>query len=497
MSSKFRLLPILFMLVTAIAGAQVTVNTFEGIDASNDFGPEFGIDPNGAVGTLQYVEWTNDSYWAFPKTSPYTPLSATPVPGYTPWAQNNMTDCEPYSGNVQLNFDHLASRWVIGRRLGNSSAYFYCIAVSQTQDMSVNNGQGSWYTYELALNSILGQNPEGVTYYPDYPKIGTWADGYYVTIDLEDPNRNFDEVGIVVCAFDRTTMLTGGTMRTPQCFRELPNANGNFLAHSLEPADIDGTYAPPTGALEYFLSLENPTPPATTSNSLNLWSFHVDWNTPANSKFTGPTSQVVNTYTQGCYDEGGNPYNTVCVPEPSTSSTKVYIDSVGDRLMQRFAYRRFPNQYQSYLVTHAVQVGTGVGSQTGIRWYEFRIGGKGHSGTIMHNDGNYRMMPSIAQDSDANMAVGYTVSGPATHPSIAMSYTNLSNPAAPPEILIYSGSADEENSFIWGVYTSMTIDPVDDCTFWYVNEYFSSNQITNLTWRTRIANFKLPGCTPK
>jgi len=490
MSRRLRALPFLLLLLTAVAGAQVTVNTFEGIDASNDVGPELGIDANGAVGTLQYTEWTNDAYWAFSKTAPYTPVTPQPVPGYTPWVQNNMTDCEPYSGNVQLNFDHLASRWVIGRRVGNGT-FFYCIAVSSGADMNTL----TWYAYELPLNSILGQNAEGVTYYPDYPKIGTWADAYYVTIDIEDPSRNYAEVGVIACAFDRTTMLTGGTMRTPQCFRVLPNPSGNYQAHSLEPADIDGTFAPPAGALEYFLSVENPTPPATTSSSLNLWSFHVDWTTPTNSKFTGPTSQVVNTYTQGCYDEGGNPYNTVCVPEPSTATTKVYIDSVGDRLMQRFAYRRFPGQYQSYLVSHAVQVGTGTGSQTGIRWYEFRIGGKGHSGTIMHNDGNYRFMPSIAQDKNANMAVGYSISGPSEHPSIAASYTSLANPTNPTEILLYSGTADEENSFIWGVYSSMTIDPSDDCTFWYVNEYFNTNQITNLTWRTRIANFKLPGCS--
>ncbi len=108
-----------------------------------------------------------------------------------------------------------------------------------------------------ALHSGTKKRRWKKTYYPDYPKIGTWSDGYYVAIDVEDPD-NFAEVGIIACAFDRTTMLTGGTMRTPQCFKVATNPNSVFRAHSLEPADIEGTVAPPTGEAEYFVSIQNP-----------------------------------------------------------------------------------------------------------------------------------------------------------------------------------------------------------------------------------------------
>jgi hypothetical protein len=47
----------------------------------------------------------------------------------------------------------------------------------------------------------------------------------------------------------------------------------------------------------------------------------------------------------------------------------------------------------------------------------------------------------------------------------------------------------------WGDYTSMNIDPVDDCTFWYVNEYYQTTEAPpDRKWQTRIASFKLPGC---
>jgi hypothetical protein len=477
-----------FLLAAGVASAQVTVNSFEGIDASDYVGASLGVDPNGAIGTKQYLEWANVVYQGFDKSgNAVTPVTA----GDTPWRNNNMPDCYGANGNVEILFDHLASRWVIGRRQGQGT-YFYCIAVSNTDDLT--SPTFAWYTYELPLNSILGLNSENVTYFPDYPKIGTWADGYYVTMDMENPSDGFYQAGVVVCAFDRITMLTGGAMRTPQCFR-VPGTEP-YLSHSLEPADIDGTIAPPTGQPEYFVSLENPAKGQSTASVLNEGVFHVDWTTPINSYFHWPIQVKVKPYTQGCYFVN-NFEDTICVPEPSTAQTGEPIDSVGDRLMERLAYRRFKgaNPYQSWLVSGAVQVGSGPQSQTGIRWYEYRGAAGGHYGTITYNDSNYRFMPSIAQDKTANMAVGYSISGTTMHPSIASSYLNLQNIGAPTELNLWSGTGDEENSYHWGVYSSMTVDPTDDCTFWYVNEYFGNDQIgIEVNWQTRISNFKLPGC---
>jgi hypothetical protein len=44
--------------------------------------------------------------------------------------------------------------------------------------------------------------------------------------------------------------------------------------------------------------------------------------------------------------------------------------------------------------------------------------------------------------------------------------------------------------FRWGDYSSMSIDPVDGCTFWYTQEYIGAENI----WRTRIGAFKFPFC---
>jgi hypothetical protein len=303
------------------------------------------------------------------------------------------------------------------------------------------------------------------------------------------------EVGIIACAFDRTNILNNATMRAPICFSYPSTFSGGlFYAHSLLPANADGTVAPPKGMIEAFASLENPET-GSTSNTLNLWEFHVNWSNPSASKFTGPTPVTVPTYTQGCFTPQLQT-NTVCVPEPSTPETNNYIDSVGDRLMQRLSFRSTGGAHPtfSYVLSNTVQVGTAVESQTGVSWYEFGINGLIHSGIINPGDTNFRFMPSAAQDKAGNLAVGYSASGLSLHPAIDASYLNLKSDSAPTEINLFSGSADEENTFHWGVYSSMTVDPSDDCTFWYVNEYFDTTQLTNPTWQTRISNFKLPNC---
>jgi hypothetical protein len=499
MRNIFKALTLASWFLATLAGAQ-TVTSFEGIDAST---PGSGatlrvVDPNGAVGTKQYLEWIDTAYQGYNKTT-FAPVYSSLPAGDTPWLQAGQTNCEGTAGNGVVIFDHLASRWIIAVRQGNNTTntYYFCVAVSNTDDLTASNF--AWHAYTIPLNTLLGQNSQGKTYFPDYPKIASWADGYYITIDLEDPSNQFREVGALVCALDRANMLIGGTPRTPQCFRYPNPLTGSlFLGHSLYPADIEGKLAPPTGTPESVVSIQNPAS-GNTSQLLNFWAFHVNWITRSLTTFTGPQQVTVPSYIPGCYNVSA-PTNTVCVPEPTTGSTNNFIDSVGDRLMHSFAYRRFTNAppYQSYLISHDIQVGSGSLSQTGIRWYEFNAsGGLLTSGTINPGDGNYRFVPSVAEDRAGNLAVGYSVSGTGTHPSIAASYLNLRGGSTTPiEFPIFNGTADEENAYHWGGYTSMTVDPVDDCTFWYVNEYFTTPQTgTLVTWRTRISNFKLPTCT--
>lgn len=497
--AKFTLLRLagFVLLLCPLAVHAQTVTTFEGIDASKVAKPQYDIDPNGAVGTKQYMEWTNSYYQAYSKTSPFSPVWTAPQAGATPWVTNGNTNCASIAGDGIILFDRLASRWVMAVHNAGSTTYYYCIAISNTDDLS--STSLAWYTYVIPLDNVLGTNSQGVTYFPDWPKLATWPDAYYFATDMEDPSNKYQEVGVLVCAFDRANMLVGGTANTPQCFHTPSTITSSlFLGHSFEPADVEGTTPPPTGAPEYFASIENPVADGvtTTSDTFNLWQFHVDWTNPANSTFTQSTVPVT-AYTPGCYTTNA-PTNTICVPEPSSATTLNNIDSVGDRFMFRFAYRNF-GTYESYLASHTIQVGTGALSQTGIRWYELRGSGIPalfQSGTISPDTSLYRMIPSIAQDQSGNAAVGYSTSSAAAHPSIAASWWSLTAQTAPTEISLMSGAGDEENTYHWGDYTSMTVDPVAGCAFWYVNQYFSTNQTgtSKPIWQTRISNFTVPGC---
>jgi hypothetical protein len=220
------------------------------------------------------------------------------------------------------------------------------------------------------------------------------------------------------------------------------------------------------------------------NNALDLWQFHVDWTVPGNSTFTGPTIIPVAHFNKACL--GG-----VCVPQ--LNSTQL-LDSLGDRVMYRLSYRNF-GSYESLLVTHSVNTTSSVG----VRWYEIR-NPEGTPPTLYQQgtytpDSKFRWMPSIAQDKVGNIAVGYSVSSNSMHPAIRYAGRLPSDPL---------GTMESENSILegagallpgngrWGDYSAMTVDPLDDCTFWYTNEYYSVSSLKN--WRTRIASFKFPSC---
>lgn len=492
--SRFLPLATLILVLSSLPVCAQTVNSFEGIDASHIAVPELDVDPNGAVGTRQYLEWVNVYFQGYDKTT-FAPVWSSAQKGTSPWQNNGITTCNTISGDGVIIFDRMASRWVIAARTPSRNNYNYCVAVSNTDDLTSSSLR--WYTYVFPLNAALGTNAQGDVYFPDWPKIGAWPDAYYVSFDLNDPDLSDREVGILVCALDRTSMLVNGTANAPICFRQPSTVTTSiYLAHSLIPADVNSDTPPPAGRDEFLVSIQNPVldGKTITSSSFNLWDFHTDWTNPANSSLT-QSSVAVAPYTPGCYSAGA-PANTVCVPEPSTATTGISIDSVGDRFMPGFDYRNF-GSYESFLVSHAVRAGS-TSKQTGIRWYELRGSGTPsvfQDGTLSPDSTLYRFMPSIAQDSAGNAAAGYSTSSAGTHPSISASYFSLTNPAAPTEIPLFTGSGDEENSYHWGDYTSMTVDPVDGCTFWYVNEYFANNQIGSpIIWNTRIANFKLPSC---
>ncbi len=426
-------------------------------------------DTTGAVGATQYVQWVNTYFAVFDKaTGQIAP--GFPKAGNAIW-KGFGGPCETNNdGDPVVKYDSAANRWVLTQFSVSTTPYLQCVAVSATSDAT-----GVYYRYAFSY---------GLTQFNDYPKLGVWPDGYYTSYNIFTNGLTF--AGAKACAFDRAKMLAGDSSATQQCF-QLSTSYGGLL-----PADLDGSLQPPAGSPNFFLNFGK--------NSLNLWKFSVDWSSPANTTFTGPVNIPVASFAAACNGGGA------CIPQPNTSQK---LDSLADRLMYRLAYRNF-GDHESLVVNHTVGVGTTKHTQVAsVRWYELRnpVGSYlavadvynqpvvFQQGTLGTSDGIHRWMGSIAMDKQGNIALGYSASSGSVKPSIRYTGRLAGDPinAMQTETVAKAGGGSQTAKLNrWGDYSTMSVDPVDDCTFWYTNEYLKSNGTFN--WSTWITSFKFPGC---
>ena len=422
-------------------------------------------DTNGAVGATQYVQWVNESFAVFSKST--GALIKGPVAGNQlfqglgvnhPCAVNN-------DGDPIAQYDKQANRWVLTQfSLTGGPPFYQCVAVSTTSDAT-----GTFNVYAFQQPNIN-----------DYPKLGVWPDAYYITFNMF--SNTF--LGARACALNSAAMRNGAAA-TQVCFQ----LSSNFA--SLLPSDLDGASAaagttspPPAGAPNFLLNFG--------TNSVNLWQFHVDFAIPSNSTLTGPTNIPVAAFTPAC--NGG-----ACVQQPNTRQK---LDSLGDRLMYRLAYRNFAGNHESLVVNHSVTVGaTKRNPFTGVRWYELRRTPAGSGSFSVFQQGTFspdttfRWMGSIAMDKVGDIAVGYSASSSSVFPSIRYSGRVPADPTGTLEaesILQAGGGSQLPNLNRWGDYSSISVDPGDDCTFFYTTEYLKASGDFN--WSTRIGSFKFPGC---
>jgi hypothetical protein len=468
---------------TTLSPALATLSTNSGLNilgVGNGF-PGYAIqaivpDSDVAVGPTQVVQFVDRSFAVFDKSTGAVALG--PITGATLW-QALGAPCyisgTDYSDEI-VQFDKLANVWVMLMPVWNSPNQL-CVAVSTTADAA----NTTWNLYDFPI-------PRGMM--ADYPKLAVWPDAYYVTYNQGD---DLVFVGAAGCALDRSAMLTGAVAPAMQCFDHTSASYGVLL-----PADLDGATPPPTGTAEYFLNFDG------NDASLDLWQFHVNWTTPSSSWFgtsstnSSPTNIPVAAFTEACGETIAElNYTTgACIPQAGTTQM---LDSYGDRLMYRLAYRNY-GTYQALVANHTVTIGTSS-SQTGIRWYELQNTGSSfgvyQQGTYAP-DSSYRWMGSVAMDGAGDIAMGYSVSNGSMSPSIRYTGRLATDPLGTMEseidILSEAGitTSSRTNTYRWGDYSAMAIDPSDDCTFWYTTQY-EKGGTTN--WSTRIASFNFPSCT--
>jgi len=462
-----------------------TQQNFEGLSNQANFNI-FGFrvnppDPNGEVGPNNYVEMINLVFGVYDKAGN---LLLGPVDTGTLWSGFEIPDCTDPSGDPVVLYDQFTDRWILSQFTTRGPEYWNCVAVSTTSDPT-----GSYYRYAFST---------GVNF-PDYPKYGNWTDSYVITTREFGPTI---EYGIGVYALEKNKMVNGQPARSVRFFLD-----GNdpdvlpLVGDGLLPGDVDGKQKPKTdSAIPIVGTQDDDASYGATFDALNIFDLSVKWRSTVIASLDLNT-QIPTAAFDSIFPCA--PTSRDCLPQPGIVDPNQYLDilSYRQRPTFRLAYRNFKD-YEALVTNQSVEARPGV---AGARWYEIRRTGTTYSlyqqGTYAPADGIHRWMGSIAQDKKGDMALGYSVvNGTTVYPGIRYTGRLAGDPLGQMTLgegtIIDGSGVQTTTNSRWGDYTDMTVDPVDDCTFWYVNEYYTlaGQQSSPAGWQTRIASFRLPGC---
>ena len=430
-------------------------------------------DTVGAVGPNHYIQMVNLVWAIYDKAG--NRLFGPAKPSAIFAAAGTGTVCDTNNnGDVIVVYDSGADRWLISQFAFASSTtppFFECIAVSKGPN-PVTDG---WWTYVVRIDDN----------FPDYPKLSVWPDAYYYTARMF-PSTVSPNFFLSAFALERSAMLAGRPMRYVRF--DLPGIYDSPL-----PTNWRGE-APPAGTPALIALADDVT------DSIVTWQFHVDWDNPANSTLSPEYKVPVAPFVTACATA-----NRDCIPFTGSTPTTM-LDALSPRLMFGLEYRRLGST-ESIWANHTIT----ESGRTVVRWYELRYQRAGNiitptvyqQGTYVPPDDVWRWMGSLAADKDGNMALGYSASSPSIDPQIRYTgrlITDTLGVLAQGEVTMTVGTGHPTNTNSrWGDYSAMTVDPVDDCTFWYTQEYYTTTTgIPGDTrpWTTSVGAFKYPTCTP-
>lgn len=447
-------------------------------------------DTNGDVSPTHFIQWINTSWAIFDKTTGAR-LSG-PTAGNSFFAGFGGKCQTTNSGDPLAIWDDRAQRWVMSQfTVGANSSQ--CFAVSTTSDPL-----GTYNRYEFAWPTTP------VQVFGDYPHIGVWTDestrqNAYTIVTHEFNNASSAFLGAAFIAVERDKMIAGapaaqvGIVRFP-----------GFDAYGAEPVHLDGTLHAKPGSCAPFVHFDS-----STAEYL-FWDMCINWTTPASTTLS--TVQRIAAQT---------PFvpNFTAVPQLGSS---VPLDAFGTHIMYRAAARVFPPGSPtrlSLVVNHGV---LGNAEQGGIRWTHFdlsqlnqrfdtiftdgfQVGGNMPLQKSIVDEGTYapdtntRWMGGIAIDKGGNVGLGYNVGGATINPRLMINGRTLNDPDGTlrdEQACTPATTGSQTGSFSgrgrWGDYTSMSVDPVDDCTFWFTGEFYPTTSTNQ--WSTRICSFKFSEC---
>ncbi|MGH2729469.1 MAG: hypothetical protein ACRDJI_02550 [Actinomycetota bacterium] len=451
----------------------------EGIQNSSGVSPP---DPNGDIGATQYVQAVNSIegslFSVFAKDGS---LLDGPKVMSDLWADVGGGCENKAKGDPIIQYDQLAGRWLITQFafeidiFGNvQGPYFECIWISSSSDAL---GDGTAYSFLIDAK-----------FFPDFPKIGVWHDAYYASFHLF--NKRGQYAGQAFIAFDRDSMLAGAEAREIRfIFNE-----ADFGAL---PSDAVGPVPPPAGTPNYFVVVKDDNLGA-KKDRIIIYPYHVNWDDIEDTFVGQPTKLPTLPFNSKLC--GGSFF---CIKQGGTDQRLDALggfpgagDDGGMFLGYPLSYRNFGDS-ETLVFNHSVKLS--ANNRSGLRWYQINDPGGtpaiAQQGTHAPADSLSRWVGSTGIDGDGNLALGYSTSSKKAFPSIAYTGRLATDPPGTMgqgEGILMPGGGPQTGSDRWGDYTSMMVDPVDDCTFWYTNEFYPKKSKTK--WHTTIAAFKFPSC---
>src|SRR4051812_31128506 len=433
-------------------------------------------DVNGRVGATQFVQWNNTSFAVFDKTT--GALQYGPAAGNTLFQALGGVCASHNDGDPVVSYDILAGRWVLSQFAvgGPSGSYSHqCVAVSTTSD-----ALGDYNLYDFVTDT---------TNFIDYPHTGVWPDGYYMSAHVFNSAGTSYLAGRVY-VFERDKMIAGLPARQLQA--DLAH-DGSGIQYGFLPADLDSLTLPPAGEAAFILG-----PNAQFTNRTDSTRVKVTWGTTPTIALTSAVISTTGISTPPCVNNTTAQENRDCVPQPAPAVGADYLDNLSSHFMYRLAYRNNGTQaspQESLVASSTVPGSASTPAHGAVKWWEFRNAGSSTTTPTLFQSGTfdpdtaYRFMSSIAMDKDRNIALGYTKSSTTIKPGIYLTGRLATDAAGTmgAEATVQAGLGFQTSGAgnRWGDYTSMTLDPIDPCTFYFTNEYFKTNGVFN--WPTRGA----------
>jgi hypothetical protein len=456
------------------APAPALSNSFEGLDFTN-WGAGHPPDTNGDVGPQHYIQTINTSVGIYDKTSGTRLAAFTFNTLMSQGTFGNLCDTANFGDPVVL-YDTFEDRWMItdfafSLSAGNPIApEFQCFAVSKTGDPVA----GGWNFYSVQVVGGFG----------DYPKLGIWPDGIYMSANIFGFGAGGAFQNVRVWALNKAQMYAGNSTVQVLSF-DAPSAEFTLLPSNARLQ----TGTPPAGSPNYFSVV------AQFLNVVSVYKLHADWNNISSSTFSGPFLSLTATN-----------WSQLLAANQTEQSPGNKLDTLYFRLMMQNQYTNFGGT-ESLWNSHTVGASGATSAQAAVRYYQLDVTG----GTVAANATQaftyspdttvFRFMPSVALDRAGDMAIGYSATNATLNPAIRYAGRLAGDPVnsiTQDETSLIEGTGTQSGNCgasactRWGDYSAMSLDP-DGCTFWYTNMYY---QTTGLAFNTRIGAFSFPSCTP-